>query len=89
MCPICSKVLATDNDGLNAHVDWCLSKSAILEAAATKEARSTMKAVDRAKPKKPPSGSSSKAGNCAAKGDAKAAWGQLFANSGRTSKPDK
>ena len=31
-CPICGKTLATDNDGLNQHIDWCLSRGAILEA---------------------------------------------------------
>ncbi|KIK92141.1 hypothetical protein PAXRUDRAFT_830241 [Paxillus rubicundulus Ve08.2h10] len=31
-CPICSKQLETDNQGFNAHVDFCLSKDAILEA---------------------------------------------------------
>lgn len=35
ICPICSKTLQTDNAGLNAHVDWCLSRSAILEASAS------------------------------------------------------
>lgn len=33
-CPICSKSLKTDNQGLNAHIDFCLSKNAILEAQA-------------------------------------------------------
>ncbi|CDO69221.1 hypothetical protein BN946_scf185042.g123 [Trametes cinnabarina] len=33
-CPICSRLLETDNDGLNAHVDFCLSKQAIKEAQA-------------------------------------------------------
>ena len=33
-CPICSKQLETDNQGLNAHIDFCLSKGAILEAHA-------------------------------------------------------
>lgn len=34
-CPVCSKTMVTDNDGLNAHVDFCLSKEAIREAQAT------------------------------------------------------
>ncbi|KZT66386.1 DNA/RNA polymerase [Daedalea quercina L-15889] len=34
-CPICSKTMLTDNDGLNAHIDFCLSKEAIREAQAT------------------------------------------------------
>ncbi|KAG6375358.1 hypothetical protein JVT61DRAFT_2913 [Boletus reticuloceps] len=33
-CPICSKELKTDNQGFNAHIDFCLSKGAILEAQA-------------------------------------------------------
>jgi len=33
-CPICRKQLKTDNQGLNAHIDFCLSKGAILEAQA-------------------------------------------------------
>lgn len=31
-CPICKKKLKTDNKGLNAHIDFCLSKSVIMEA---------------------------------------------------------
>lgn len=35
-CPVCNKTLmsvsATDNQGLNAHIDFCLSRSAIVEA---------------------------------------------------------
>lgn len=31
-CPICGKSLETDNHGLNTHIDFCLSKQAILEA---------------------------------------------------------
>ena len=34
-CPICSRTMVTDNDGLNAHIDFCLSKEAIREAQAT------------------------------------------------------
>ncbi|KAF9227351.1 DNA/RNA polymerase [Gyrodon lividus] len=33
-CPVCGKQLVTDNQGFNAHVDFCLSKGAILEAQA-------------------------------------------------------
>lgn len=32
-CPICDKELAVDNDGLNAHIDYCLSRGTIIEAA--------------------------------------------------------
>lgn len=31
-CPICDKTMETDNRGLNAHIDFCLSKGAIMEA---------------------------------------------------------
>ena len=31
-CPICLKILETDNQGLNEHIDFCLSKQAIKEA---------------------------------------------------------
>ncbi|KAF8160747.1 hypothetical protein B0H34DRAFT_350409 [Crassisporium funariophilum] len=31
-CPICGKHLETDNEGLNTHVDFCLSRKAIMEA---------------------------------------------------------
>jgi DNA polymerase kappa len=33
-CPICSKTLNADNNGLNAHLDFCLSREAIKEAHA-------------------------------------------------------
>lgn len=32
VCPICARELETDNNGLNAHIDYCLSKGAIMEA---------------------------------------------------------
>ncbi|KAH7916561.1 IMS-domain-containing protein [Hygrophoropsis aurantiaca] len=32
VCPICGKRLDTDNQGLNAHIDFCLSKGVIMEA---------------------------------------------------------
>ena len=31
-CPVCGKTLETDNVGLNAHIDFCLSRGAIMEA---------------------------------------------------------
>lgn len=40
-CPICGKAFETDNQGLNEHVDFCLSRGAIREAQA--EARSPAK----------------------------------------------
>jgi DNA polymerase kappa len=47
VCPICSKTLQTDNAGLNAHVDWCLSRSAILEASASGSPTMTLQQVER------------------------------------------
>lgn len=41
VCPVCAKILETDNKGLNAHVDFCLSRGAIREAQA--EASSPVK----------------------------------------------
>jgi DNA polymerase kappa len=35
VCPICGRVLDADNQGLNEHVDFCLSKQAIKEAQTT------------------------------------------------------
>ena len=32
-CPICGKELAVDNDGLNAHIDYCLSRGTIMKVA--------------------------------------------------------
>ena len=31
-CPVCGKTLETNNEGLNAHIDFCLSRGAIMEA---------------------------------------------------------
>lgn len=33
-CPICACMLETDNAGLNAHIDWCLSRGEIKRASA-------------------------------------------------------
>lgn len=50
VCPICAKTLQTDNAGLNAHIDWCLSRSAILEASASASSSSdAAKALMQAK----------------------------------------
>lgn len=51
-CPICSKTMASDNDGLNAHIDFCLSKEAIREAQAT-QAGAAEGASDQTKGFKP------------------------------------
>ncbi|KAF9478811.1 DNA/RNA polymerase [Pholiota conissans] len=51
-CPICGKTLETDNEGLNAHVDFCLSRGAILEAQAeaSKSGMSPKKFIGWTKP---------------------------------------
>ncbi|KAL0577017.1 hypothetical protein V5O48_004951 [Marasmius crinis-equi] len=38
VCPVCGKTLKVDNRGLNAHIDFCLSRTAIREAQAQGEA---------------------------------------------------
>lgn len=38
-CPICGKTMETDNRGLNAHIDFCLSKEAITEAQVSASGR--------------------------------------------------
>jgi DNA polymerase kappa len=40
-CPICEKVLQTDNQGFNSHIDFCLSRGVIRQAHA--EASSPVK----------------------------------------------
>jgi len=44
-CPMCSKVLDTDNVGLNEHIDFCLSRSVIFAAT-------TVQGADSPKPKR-------------------------------------
>lgn len=36
-CPICGKTLETDNQGLNSHIDFCLSRGAIMAAQTVAE----------------------------------------------------
>jgi DNA polymerase kappa len=48
-CPICSKTLDADNNGLNAHLDFCLSREAIKEAHA--ESTNLVKPHQSKKPK--------------------------------------
>jgi len=36
-CPVCSRTLLTDNQGLNEHIDFCLSRDAIREARSSAE----------------------------------------------------
>lgn len=40
ICPICARTLETDNQGLNTHIDWCLSKNMIKEAQTTAAVKS-------------------------------------------------
>ena len=41
-CPVCGKDIQTDNEGLNSHIDFCLSRGAIRQAhAEASTARST------------------------------------------------
>lgn len=49
-CPICGKTLETDNTGLNAHIDFCLSRGAILEAQAEASAKPPQKFTGWPKP---------------------------------------
>jgi DNA polymerase kappa len=39
-CPLCARSFA-DNDELNAHIDWCLSREAIRSAQVEGDGRST------------------------------------------------
>jgi DNA polymerase kappa len=48
ICPVCSKTLETDNQGLNTHIDFCLSRGAIKEAHA--EAASAVKSKNKTRP---------------------------------------
>lgn len=50
-CPICSKTMVMDNDGLNAHIDFCLSKEAIREAQASPATDATSNQTKGFKPK--------------------------------------
>ena len=42
-CPVCDQTILTDNEGLNAHIDFCLSRNAIREAQAESIASSSTK----------------------------------------------
>lgn len=42
-CPICSRALVTDNQGMNTHIDFCLSRGAIQEAQGEGGATTTPK----------------------------------------------
>lgn len=79
LCPICSKTIQTDNAGLNAHIDWCLSRSAILEASAAASSSTGSKQMKSGSAKKV--GGSKKLGESAkgkgGKPDIRLAWKQL------------
>ncbi|PCH43374.1 IMS-domain-containing protein [Wolfiporia cocos MD-104 SS10] len=49
-CPICGRSMCTDNQGLNAHIDFCLSKSAIREAQAAASIDIGQKLMPSARP---------------------------------------
>ena len=38
-CPVCSRTLMADNQGLNEHIDFCLSRDAIREARSSARVR--------------------------------------------------
>jgi DNA polymerase kappa len=79
ICPICSKTIQTDNAGLNAHIDWCLSRSAILEASAAASSSSGSKKMKNNSTNKV--GGSKKLGESSkgkgSKPDIRLAWKQL------------
>ena len=74
ICPICSKTLWTDNTGLNAHVDYCLSRAAIFEATASNSTK--QRPLSKAKLKSVPSAKpvSKSKGTEYAKCDIRTAW---------------
>ncbi|KAL6310385.1 DNA/RNA polymerase [Sparassis latifolia] len=49
MCPVCNKTIETDNQGFNAHIDFCLSKDVIMEAQASTSARTSMQTTSARK----------------------------------------
>ncbi|KIM45299.1 hypothetical protein M413DRAFT_441982 [Hebeloma cylindrosporum] len=62
-CPVCGKTLETDNHGLNTHVDFCLSRGAIMEAQVEASRSKPMKPVSKTFkgwPKPPDSGNKNK-----------------------------
>ncbi|KAF8639506.1 hypothetical protein AX17_001411 [Amanita inopinata Kibby_2008] len=46
-CPVCGKAIMTDNQGLNAHIDFCLSRNAIREAQAESFAKTKIKPLGK------------------------------------------
>lgn len=50
-CPVCSRELETDNAGLNEHIDFCLSRGAIMAASKEGDSKepvsSKLRAVDK------------------------------------------
>lgn len=50
-CPVCGRVLETNNEGLNAHIDFCLSRGAIMEAQVEASQSSTKSSKYKGWPK--------------------------------------
>jgi hypothetical protein len=48
-CPVCSKRLRVDNAGLNEHIDYCLSKGTIMEAATDLPATGATDQIERSR----------------------------------------
>ncbi|KAF8904417.1 hypothetical protein CPB84DRAFT_1960811 [Gymnopilus junonius] len=72
-CPICGKTMQTDNQGLNAHIDFCLSRGAIREAQveaskASKEPQSKYKGWHKPESIKKPESKQSKPRSTSSKG---------------------
>ncbi|KAJ2916743.1 hypothetical protein MD484_g3656, partial [Candolleomyces efflorescens] len=80
-CPICQKKLQTDNQGLNAHIDFCLSRGAIWDAQAETVAPSnaTKDSKVKAKDKFEDLGKETKK----SKGSGLFAWGNASGKTGK------
>lgn len=76
VCPVCSKSLQTDNAGLNAHVDYCLSRAAIFEATASSSTKHTPPSKAKLKPVSSSKPVSKSKGRGRAKCDIRTAWQQ-------------
>ena len=76
VCPICSKTLQTDNAGLNAHVDYCLSRAAIFEATASSSTKQKPSSKAKLKPVSSAKPASKSKGSGHVKRDIRTAWQQ-------------
>ena len=52
VCPICARELEVDNAGLNEHIDFCLSKGAIMAATSTVSSTSKDRQAPHSKKRK-------------------------------------